>query len=155
MTMADKDFLSPNGLYQHLKVYDVGRCIYAITYYFAHRYLQSGDRTIDQMIQAARSGVQNIVEGNVDGATSREMEIKLTNVARGSMHELLCDYRDYLMVRGLEQWDVNSEKARQTRRACKQHNDPRYYQEAIKSRSDETIANIAITLINQRDELQC
>ncbi len=148
---SEDDFLTPNGLYQNLRVYDVGRCIYAITYYFAHKFLKPGDRTIDQMVQAARSGVQNIVEGNVDGATSRETELKLTNVARGSMHELLSDYRDYLMLRQLEQWDVNSEKAKQTRRVCQQHNDPAYYQEAIKTRSDETIANIAITLISQFD----
>ena len=144
-------FLNTAGDPRRLKVHQVAECIYAITYYFAHTYLEKGDRTIDQMIQAARSGKQNITEGGIDGATSKEMEIKLLNVARGSMHELLDDYKDYLMLRQLALWPYDSEKAQQTRRVCMMHNDPHFYQERIKTRSDETIANIAITLIHQYD----
>lgn len=77
-----KTFLPNHGHYRNLRVYAVTEIIYDITYYFAHRYLQRGDRTIDQMIQAARSGKQNIAEGNQAAATSSETEIKLTNVAK-------------------------------------------------------------------------
>jgi len=84
-----------------LRVYAVTEIIYDITYYFAHNYLQRGDRTIGQMIQAARSGKQNIAEGNQAAATSSETEIKLTNVAKASLEELLVDYEDYLRTRNL------------------------------------------------------
>lgn len=112
-----------------------------------------GDRTIDQMIQAARSGKQNIAEGNIDGITSKEMEIKLMNVNRASLHELLLDYEDYLRVRGLEQWTYNDPRCAQTRAFCSKFDDSAIYREKIKERSDETIANIAITLIHQCDVL--
>ena len=74
-------FLPQEGNYRKLHVFQLAECIYALTYDFAHKHLQKGDRTIDQMVQAARSGKQNIAEGSVDGSTSREMELKLTNVA--------------------------------------------------------------------------
>lgn len=105
------------------------------------------------MIQAARSGKQNLAEGNIDGITSREMELKLTNVNRASLHELLLDYEDYLRVRGLEQWAYNDPRCVQTRKFCKTHLDSAVYREKIRERSDETIANIAITLIHQCDVL--
>lgn len=147
----DKGFLRQGKDYHTLKCYQKAKCIYDITYYFAHKYLERGDRTIDQMIQAARSGKQNIVEGNIDGITSTEMEIKLTNVNRASLHELLEDYQDYLRVHGLEQWPLNSPKALQTRSFCHNHNEPKDYTDRLPSRSAETICNIAITLIYQTD----
>ena len=97
-------FLPQHGHYRHLRVYQVTEMIYDITYYFTQHYLQRGDRTVDQMIQAARSGKQNIAEGNQAAATSSETEIKLTNVAKASLEELLDDYEDYLRVRNLPQW---------------------------------------------------
>lgn len=105
------------------------------------------------MIQAARSGKQNIAEGSAAATTSKEMELKLTNVAKASLLELLADYEDYLRVRGMEQWDVNSEKSIQAREVCRKHSDSRFYREAIAVRNDETIANIAITLLHQTDAL--
>ena len=153
MTDINKDFVPPRGEYKKLRAYQVTESIYDITYYFAHTYLRGGDRTVDQMIQAARSGKQNIAEGSSAAATSRETQLKLTNVAKASLQELLIDYEDYLRVRGLEQWPVNSAKAIQTRRYCATHNDSANYREAIKTRSDETISNIAITLIHQADSL--
>ena len=146
-------FLPPKGNYRSLIVFQKAQCIYDITYYFAHKYLNISDRTIDQMIQAARSGRQNIAEGCEAGTTSAESEIKLLNVAKASLQELLLDYEDYLRVRDLTQWDINSEKAIITRRICSQRNDSSYYKEKIKERSDETICNIAITLIHQADLL--
>mgnify|MGYP000764410849 CR=1 FL=1 len=144
-------FLPPKGNYRSLIVFQKAQCIYDITYYFAHTHLAKGDRTIDQMVQAARSGRQNIAEGSAAGATSAETELKLINVARASLQELLLDYEDYLRVRNLKKWDVDSEKAKTTRRVCSSHNDSEFYTEAIRQRSAETIANIAITLIHQTD----
>ncbi len=144
-------FLPKKGNYRNLIVFQKAQCIYDITYYFAHNCLAKGDRTVDQMIQAARSGRQNIAEGSAAAATTAETELKLVNVARASLQELLLDYEDFLRVRGLAKWDVNSGKAIQTRRVCSQHNDSQFYMDAIPQRSPETIANIAITLIHQTD----
>lgn len=144
-------FLPLKGNYRNLIVFQKTECIYDITYYFAHKYFAKGDRTIDQMIQAARSGRQNIAEGAAAATTSAETEIKLMNVARASLQELLLDYEDYLRVRGLVKWELSDEKSIQCRRVCSTHNDSEFYRNAILSRSDETIANIAITLIHQAD----
>ena len=151
--MKSQEFIRQKGNYENLICYKKSVCIYDITYYFAHKYLQKGDRTIDQMIQAARSGKHNIVEGCAASTTSAESEIKLLNVAKASLHELLEDYKDYLRVRGLVLWDESNEKHKQARRVCAQHNEPEFYSNAIKERSDETIANIAIILIRQTDYL--
>ncbi len=98
-------FLPQRGNYRDLLVYRKVECIYDVTYYFAHQFLERGDRTVDQMVQAARSGKQNIVEAAAASTTSRETELKLTGVARA----------------------------------------------AVRQRSDEAVANIAITLIHQAD----
>lgn len=150
---SDKKFLAQRGRYKELIVYKKAQCIYDITYYFIHNYIDAGDRTADQMLQAARSGKQNIVEGLSASTTSRETEIRLINVAKSSFKELLEDYEDYLRVRGLELWPVGSEKAEQTRKICKEQSSSAYYIEAIKVRSAETIANIALVLLHQEDYL--
>ena len=147
------DFLDQRGDYHSLIAFKKAECIYDITYHFAHRFLKFGDRTIDQMVQAARSGKQNLAEGYIDGVTSTEMMIKLINVNRGSLHELCLDYEDYLRVRNLQQWSYDDPRCRQTRAFCRTHLDSADYRERIPSRSDETIANIAITLIHQEDIL--
>ena len=151
--MTDREFLRQDNNYRTLKAFQKAECVYDVTYYFANKFLAKGDRTIDQMVQAARSGKQNLAEGNIDGVTSKEMEIKLTNVNRASLHELLLDYEDYLRVRGLEQWPYDDPRCVQTRAFCKKHLDSAVYREKIKDRTDETIANIAITLIHQCDVL--
>ena len=147
------DFLPQKGNYRQLRVFQLGNCIFALTYAFAHRHLQVGDRTIDQMIQAARSGKQNIAEGSVDGSTSKEMEIKLTNVAKASMHELLIDYEDFLLTHGMQKWGISDERTQQTRNYCYHHIEPELYIQAVEERSAETIANIAITMLHQFDVL--
>ena len=149
----DKNFLRQDNNYRTLKAFKKAECIYDVTYYFAHTFLKSNDRTVDQMIQAARSGKQNLAEGNIDGITSRELELTLTNVNRASLHELLLDYEDYLRVRDLEQWKFDDPRCVQTREFCKNHLDSAIFRQKIKERSDETIANIAITLIRQCDVL--
>lgn len=98
-----------------------------ITYYFAHKFLNKTDRTIDQMIQAARSGRQNIAEGSAASSTSRETELKLTNVAKASLQELLLDYEDYLRQNRLEQWGITDARTVKARNICKKHNDTEFY----------------------------
>lgn len=144
-------FLPKKGNFRKLIAFQKAECIYDITYYFAHTYLEKSDRTIDQMIQAARSGRQNIAEGSAAGATSSETEIKLINVARASLQELLLDYEDFLRVRNLVKWPLDSDKAVRTRDICSRHNDSAFYMDAVKQRSAETTANIVITLIHQTD----
>lgn len=151
--MSPTDFLPQEGNYKELNVFQLASCIYALTYDFAHKHLQKGDRTIDQMVQAARSGKQNIAEGSVDGITSREMELKLTNVAKSSMHELRLDYEDYLLTRRLTKWAVDDPRTRQTRSYTRTHMLPEHYQHVVDTRSAETAANIAITMLHQFDVL--
>ena len=145
----ESSFLKQKGNYRDLIAFQKTECIYDITYYFAHKYLKVGDRTIDQMIQAARSGRQNIAEGCEAGTTSSESEIKLINVAKASLQELLLDYEDYLRVRNLRKWEFDEEKAIITRKVCSKQNNSAFYRETVTKRSDETICNIAITLIHQ------
>src|SRR6267154_2300713 len=104
-------FILPHGNYQELLSYQKAEVVYDITFRFCQRFLSRGDRTIDQMVQAARSGKQNIAEGSKASGTSKEMEIKLTNVARASLEELLVDYHDFLRVRDLMLWEKDSKQA--------------------------------------------
>lgn len=144
-------FLPKRGNYKGLIAYQKAECIYDITFYFAHKYLGKGDRTIDQMVQAARSGKQNIAEGSAASSTSSETELKLMNVAKASLHELLVDYEDYLRVRGLEQWPLNDKRTKAAQDFCSNHNTSSDYMALIETRSDEPTANVAITLIHQTD----
>lgn len=105
-------FIPPHGGYQKLLSYQRAEIVYDATVRFCARFLDRRDRTVDQMIQAARSGKQNIIEGSMASATSKETEIKLTNVARASLEELLADYRDFLRTRGLAEWPRDHPYAR-------------------------------------------
>jgi four helix bundle suffix protein len=128
--------------------------IYEITYRFCQRFLSKNDRTVDQMVQAARSGKQNIVEGSKAATTSKEMEIKLTSVARASLEELLEDYRDFLRVRDLRIWDKQSKQAQYVRLLGKTV--PlsfEAFRTFTETRSAEIVANIAICLIHQANYL--
>jgi hypothetical protein len=103
--------IPPRGDYRTLHSFHKAEVVYDITFRFAHKFLAKGDRTIDQMIQAARSGKKNLLEGSKAALTSKETEIKLTSVARASLEELLDDYRDYLRVREHREWDKDSREA--------------------------------------------
>lgn len=140
-------FIKSKGDYRSLIVFKKSECIYDLTFHFAHRFLQKGDCTIDQMIQAARSGKQNIIEGSAASMTSRETEIKLFNVAKASLDELLADYEDYLRVRNLSVWP--EQKQKEVREFCRSHYDSSLYREIAPKRDDETLANLAITMIHQ------
>ena len=144
-----KTFLPQHGHYRHLRVYQVAEIIYDITFYFTQHYLQKGDRTIDQMVQAARSGKQNIAEGNQASATSSETEIKLTNVAKASLEELLDDYEDYLRVRQLPQWGNLHPRYEKMRQYARSHQIGKDYAQVVLKMNDEEIANLCITLIHQ------
>ncbi len=144
-----KTFLPQHGHYRHLRVYQVTEMIYDITFYFTQHYLQKGDRTIDQMVQAARSGKQNIAEGNQAAATSSETEIKLTNVAKASLEELLDDYEDYLRVRNLPQWGNLHPRYEKMRQYAKSEQIKNNYAQVVQKMNDEEIANLSITLIHQ------
>jgi four helix bundle suffix protein len=102
-----KGFIPPHGGYRNLMSYVRAEIIYDATVRFTKRYFGKFDRTVDQMVQAARSGKQNIAEGSMASGTSKEMEIKLTNVARASLEELLLDYEDFLRSRDLPVWEKN------------------------------------------------
>jgi four helix bundle protein len=113
-------FIPPHGGYQKLLSYRKAEIVYDATVYFCGRFLDKRDRTYDQMIQAARSGKQNIVEGSMASATSKETEIKLTNVARASLEELLTDYRDFLRTHGIAEWTKEHRYAQRLRQLNRQ-----------------------------------
>lgn len=146
--------LIPNrGNYKKLLSYQKSNVIFEMTYYFCHKYLSKGDRTIDQMVQAARSGKQNIIEGCSASSTSAKTEIKLLNVAKASLLELLEDYEDYLKVRNYRQWEEGSVEMEAMRKLGIQHSDAEYFMKLAETRPSETIANMAIVLIKQADYL--
>ncbi len=102
---SDAEGLIPtHGGYRNLKSFQIAQLCYDVTVRFCDRYIEKRSRTHDQMVQAARSGVQNIAEGSKASGTSRKMELKLTNVARASLEELRLDYEDYLRQRSLPLW---------------------------------------------------
>ena len=152
--MPDQGFLPPRGNYQDLLSYRKAEILYDITFHFCQRFLSKGDRTTDQMVQAARSGKQNIAEGSKAAQTSTETEIKLTNVARASLEELLIDYQDYLRTRKHTVWTKDSKEALFVRKLGSQpDNTYAAYQEFVETRPAEVVANIAVCLLHQTNYL--
>ncbi len=147
-------FIPAHGNYRELLSYQKAEVIYDLTYRFCQRFLARKDRTIDQMVQAARSGKQNILEGSKASGTSKEMEIKLTNVARASLEELLEDYRDYLRTRNHLIGPKDSKEALFVRNFSHQpHLTYESYRNFAETRPAETVANIALCLIHQANHL--
>jgi four helix bundle suffix protein len=152
--MADPGFIPPHGGYETLLSFQKTRLIYDGTVIFCERFIDRRSRTTDQMIQAARSGKQNVLEGSQASGTSKEAEIKLTNVARASLEELLEDYRDYLRTAGGALWEKNSREAAYVRRlAAKGPSRDTQFLELLRNRSGEVSANILICLIHQANYL--
>ena len=134
--------------------YQKAETLYQLTYVFCQRFLpQYGDRTVDQMVQAARSGKQNIIEGTEDGITSTEMHIKLLNVSRSSLQELREDYRDFLISRKLAIWTVGHERYARMQEFCKSHNRIEDYQPYMHKWGAEEMANVALTLCYMTDAM--
>ena len=143
-------------VWQNLYFYRKSDAIYQLTVEFCRRFLPArGDRTVDQMVQAARSGKQNIIEGSEDGQTSSEIEIKLLNVARGSLQELRADYHDYINTHHLTLWPKDSERMQRLREFCHSHNDYSDYAPFVAKMNDEEMANLLITLCHQTDRMMC
>jgi four helix bundle suffix protein len=146
--------IPPRGDYQTLLSFQKAEVVYDITFRFAHKFLAKSDRTIDQMIQSARSGKKNILEGSKAALTSKETEIKLTNVARASLEELLDDYKDYLRARDLAFWEKDSKEALYVRTMGRQTPQTfELYRSIIETRPADIVANIAICLIHQTNYL--
>jgi four helix bundle suffix protein len=147
-------FLPAHGNYRALKSFQKAEIVYDVTFRFCARFLGRGDRTVDQMIQAARSGKQNIIEGAKASVTSKEMELKLTNVARASLEELLADYEDFLRSKNAAKWDKGSREAKFVRTLGGQEG-VRFeqFREFVETRPGEVVANIALCLIHQANFL--
>jgi four helix bundle suffix protein len=169
-------FIPPHGGYQKLLSYQKAEIVYDATVYFCDHFIDRRSRTHDQMVQAARSGKQNIVEESMASGTSKEMEIKLTNVARASQEELLADYRDFLRTKGESIWDKDSKEAKYVRGlgrngsngtnrtsgthttymshlSHESYESYQTYKPFIETRPAEVVANIIICLIHQTNYL--
>ncbi len=146
--------IPPHGGYRNLKSYQMAEIIYDATTVFCNRFMDRRSRTHDQMIQAARSGKQNIAEGSQDSGTSRKTELKLTGVARGSLEELLLDYQDFLRQRGLPLWDKSHPAAREVRNiAWRPDRSYSSYKSSVEGSNPEIAANALICLIHQANFL--
>lgn len=145
-----KGFIPTHGGFRNLFSYQKAEIIFDGTAYFTNRFFHKYDRTIGQMVQAARSGKQNIAEACMASGTSKEMEIKLTNVARASQGELLLDYEDFLRINKLPIWDKDHRLVARLREINKSVPKPTYetFRKAIEHESPEICANTMITLIN-------
>ena len=140
--------IPPHGGYRNLKSYQTAEIVYDATVMFCNRFIDRRSRTHDQMVQAARSGVQNIAEGSMASATSKKTELKLTGVARASLEELLLDYQAFLRQKGLRLWSKDSAEAMTVRK--KRISDL----SDLSDMSDpEIAANTMICLINQTSYL--
>ena len=144
-----RPLILPHGGYRNLRSFQCAQLVYDLTVVFCDRFIDRRSRTHDQMVQAARSGVQNIAEGSVASGTSKKTEIKLTNVARASLEELLLDYEDFLRQRGMQLWSKDSPEAVAVRQ--------RRYEAAssygVQEATSETAANTLICLVNQASYL--
>jgi len=140
--------------WQELRFYQKSEVLYQMTYVFCERFLQKhGDRTVDQMVQAARSGKQNIVEGSEDGKTSTAMELNLLNVARSSIGELRQDFEDYLKSRRLAVWSTDDERFQPMQDFTKAHNNLEDYEPYFQLWTAEEMANVGLTLCYQVDAM--
>lgn len=144
----NEGFIPIHGGYRNLLTYKKAEIIYDGTVYFCGRFFQKFDRTIDQMVQAARSGKQNIAEASMASGTSKETEIKLTNVARASLEELLIDYEDFLRTRKLKQWEKESKYTARLRELNKEPNASyETFRKGIENPDPEICANVLMGLI--------
>jgi restriction system protein len=159
--MIDKPgLIPPHGGYRNLRSYQTAELVYDTTVMFCDRFIDRRSRTHDQMVQAARSGVQNIAEGSMASATSKKTELKLTGVARASLEELLLDYEAFLRQRGLPLWAKDSPEALTVRKKYSPHSSDNKSDRSdlsdpycIKTATPEVAANTLICLINQASYL--
>ena len=144
------EIVRPHGGFSGLRAHEAAEIAYDATVVFCDRFIDRRSRTHDQMVQAARSGKQNIVEGSAAAGTSSKTELRLIGVARASLEELLADYRDFLRQRGLAQWPKDHPQAQEVRRLAYQENRSyKTYRPYFEEASPETAANAAICLTCQ------
>lgn len=157
---SDDKLLFKHGGYRNLKSYQMSTLVFDLTVEFCRKFIDRKSRTYDQMEQAARSGRQNIAEGSLASGTSKKTEIKLTNVARASLEELLLDYEDFLRQRGLKMWAKDSQEAKTVRNlvyknssdpSCESNSSYQKYQSYLSN--SEMFANALICLIHQTNYL--
>lgn len=142
-------FLKQGGGYRNLRVFQITEIICDLTVIFIRRFIPPKSRTCDQMEQAARSGKQNIAEGSMASTTSRKTELKLTNVAKASLEELLLDYEDYLRQHHLEKWDKEHPRVQRLKAYLRSEQFMTQPDKYAESMSAEEYCNLQITLINQ------
>jgi restriction system protein len=150
--------LRPSGGYRALRSFRVATIVYDATVSFCDRFLDKRSRTVDQMVQAARSGRQNIAEGSRAAATSSQTELRLVNVARSSLDELLLDYEDFLRQRGLPQWTKDDPRSLAVRKLGQGHqsdrsdltdqSDSAVYAPCLAHANPSVVANTVICLIH-------
>lgn len=150
--MSDS-LIPPHGGYRELRGFQVAEMVYDATLIFCDRFIEKKSRTHDQMVQAARSGRQNIAEGSMASGTSKKTELKLVGVARASLEELWLDYEDFLRQRGLRQWDKDSPEALAVRRRYSSDQSDKSDLSDLKTAPPEAAANIMLCLINQASYL--
>ncbi len=148
----NNQLIRPHGGYQKLKSYQTAEIICDATVVFCEKFIDRFSRTRDQMVQAARSGKQNIAEGSMASGTSSKTELKLIGVARASFEELLLDYRDFLRQRGLVLWGRDDPRAREVRSLVYESDKSWTYKTYIEN-APEVAANAAICLIHQANYL--
>jgi four helix bundle suffix protein len=165
LNVPSDSLIPPHGGYKKLRTYKLGNLIYDATAAFCAQYLDRKDRTYDQMVQAARAGVANIIEGSEASATSKKTELRLTNVAKASQEELLTDYQAFLRQRGLPEWKLDDPAIQTLRRVKPETLDQlRQLMAALVSdfardradkaaRKAEVAGNVMIGLINQETYL--
>ena len=146
--------IPPHGGYRELKSYKMAEIVYDATVVFCDRFIDKRSRTHDQMVQAARSGKQNIAEGSMASGTSKKTELKLIGVARASLEELLLDFQDFLRQKGLFLWGKSHEQALKIR-ALAHEKDRSYttYRTYLEESSAEVAANTTICLVHQTNYL--
>jgi restriction system protein len=159
---SQRGLIPPHGGYRNLKSYQTAAIVYDATVVFCDRFIDKRSRTHDQMVQAARSGVQNIAEGSMASATSKKTELKLTGVARASLEELLLDFEAFLRQKGLRLWGKDSPEALSVRKKYSSEKSEKSDRSdlsdssdpyGIKTASPEVAANTLICLINQASYL--
>lgn len=151
---GDPRIILPHGGYQKLKSYQMAEIVADATVAFCGRFIDTRSRTNDQMVQAARSGKQNIAEGSAASGTSKKTELKLVGVARASLEELLLDFRDFLRQKGLPLWEKDDPRTREVRAlAYRSDRSYRTYKTYIEAGSAETAANALICLVHQANYL--
>jgi four helix bundle suffix protein len=152
--MTTPPLIPPHGGYRELKSFQMAEIVYDATVRFCDRFVDPRSRTHDQMVQAARSGRQNIAEGSQASGTSRKMELKLVGVARASLEELLLDYQDFLRQRDLSLWDKAHPLAQEIRALARRENRSySTYRPYIEEAPPEVAANTLLCLIHQTSYL--